>query len=60
MVRALEELEAALEEFRSAYTEWLEGGGSSTRLSDALAKAEQRLDAARSLLASASSGQSYP
>lgn len=53
VLRALDELEKALEEFRAAYTAWLAGDGDAASLSRSLAQAESRLDAARSALASA-------
>jgi ABC-type transporter Mla subunit MlaD len=49
---ALQELELALEAFAAAYDQWSADEGRSTRpLLDALARAEERLDAAREALA---------
>lgn len=59
VLQALDDLERALEEFREAYTAWLEGERDGAALSRALTAAEARLDAARSVLASADR-QSYP
>lgn len=57
IVRALDELESALEEFRAAYTAWLgrdgDGDAASVKLLQALSRAEARLDHARALLATA-------
>ena len=65
VLQALDELERALEAFRAAYHAWLDGdrdgdGEVASALRRALHEAEQRLDAARSLLAAATEGQSYP
>lgn len=60
VLRALDELERSLEAFRSAYTSWLSGDGDATALSQALAHAEARLDAVRSMLASAAADESIP
>lgn len=52
LVRALEELEAALEAFAAVYDAWATQGAVGTdALVEALARAEQRLDAARAALA---------
>lgn len=53
VVGILEELEHALEAFRTAYTAWLAGEGDRAALERALAVAEARLDAARTMLAAA-------
>jgi len=62
VLRALDELEAALETFRTAYAAWLASESDSDRdaLTRALAEAEARLDAARGLLANAGDKKSYP
>lgn len=57
LLRALSELESALDEFRTAYAEWLDGnGGDGDALKRALASAESRLESARAILANAGNG----
>lgn len=54
--RALDDLERAFDEFRSAYAEWLsngEDGGDGEKLRATMANAEAKLDAARAALAAA-------
>lgn len=50
--KSLEELERAFDEFRVAYAAWLADGGDTRALSEALARAEEKLDRARSAVAS--------
>lgn len=53
VLRALDDLERALDAFRLAYTAWLNGDGNAADLSRTLTAAEERLDAARAALAGA-------